>query len=253
MNDESPVKPDVTKQGLFPVTRWTQVSRLRLDPESPEGQRALGELCQTYWYPLYAFARRKGQSQADAQDLTQGFFAKTLRGNFFAGAQASDGKMRTYLLTAFTRHMADEWDRAQAKKRGGGVEVLSLDFDDGERRFQEEPMSEDSLERSFDREWARSVLAQAGAQLETECKASGKADLFAAISPLITGEGDASAYDELAEQTGLTVENLRQSVRRLRMRFRDLLRSVIADTLNEPTESQIDAELQALRAVMMNS
>ena len=247
MNPESPA----SNSGQFPVTRWTQVSRLRHDPESPEGRRALSELCQAYWYPLYAFARRKGQSQADAQDLTQGFFAKTLRGNFFAGAQATDGKMRTYLLTAFTRHMADEWDRAQAKKRGGGLEILSLDFDDGERRFQEEPVSDESLERSFDREWARSVLAQAGTQLEDECRQAGKADLFAAISPLITGEGDASAYDELSQRTGLTAENLRQSVRRLRLRFRDVLRSVIADTLDDPSDAQIDTELQSLRAVMM--
>lgn len=249
---ETPSEPsEATQRGLFPATRWTQVSRLRHDPESVEGRRALADLCQAYWYPLYAFARRKGQAQADAQDLTQGFFAKVLRGNFFAMAQAGDGRMRTYLLTAFTRHMADEWDRAQAKKRGGGVEVLSLDFDDGERRFLEEPASEDSLERIFDRAWARSVLERAGAQLEQECQSAGKAELFSAISPLITGEGDASAYEELSRRTGLTVENLRQNVRRLRLRFRDVLREVIADTLDEPTPAQIDAELQALRAVMV--
>lgn len=250
MNDEPLVTRNATKPGLFPVTRWTQVSRLRHDPDSPAAQRALSDLCQAYWYPLYAFARRKGQSQADAQDLTQAFFAKVLRGNFFAGAQSSDGRMRTYLLTAFTRHMADEWDKSQAKKRGGGVEVLSLDFDDGERRFMAEPASDDTLERTFDRAWARSVLQQAGAQLERECIAAGKGELFAAISPLITGEGDANAYDVLAKQTGVSAEALRQSVRRLRMRFRDALREVIADTLDAPTEAQIDAELQALRAVM---
>lgn len=250
---ESPSDPpQATQRGLFPVTRWTQVSRLRHDPESAEGRRALSDLCQAYWYPLYAFARRKGQAQADAQDLTQGFFAKVLRGNFFAAAQESDGRMRTYLLTAFTRHMADEWDRAQAKKRGGGVEVLSLDFDDGERRFQEEPASEESLERIFDRAWARNVLERAGAQLEQECLAAGKGELFSAISPLITGDGDASAYDELSKRTGLTVENLRQNVRRLRLRFRDVLREVIADTLDDPTPAQIDAELRALRAVMVS-
>lgn len=250
MSTPPPSPSPVTKPGLFPVTRWTQVSRLRHEPESPQAQRALGELCRAYWYPLYAFARRKGQGQADAQDLTQGFFAKVLRGNFFAGAQSGDGRMRTYLLTAFTRHMADEWDKSQAKKRGGGMEILSLDFDDGERRFMDEPASEDSLERTFDRAWARSVLDQAGAQLEQECLAVGKGELFAAISPLITGDGAAGAYDDIAKSTGMSAEALRQSVRRLRMRFRDVLREVIKDTLEDPTDAQIDAELQTLRAVM---
>lgn len=157
--------------------------------------------------------------------------------------------MRTYLLTAFTRHMADEWDRVQAKKRGGGLEILSLDFEEGERRFLEEPASEDSIERTFDRAWARSVLMQAGTQLENECAASGKGDLFTALSPLITGDG-ASAYETIAQKTGMSVEALRQSVRRLRLRFRDMLRDVIADTLENPTDSQIDAELQALRQVI---
>lgn len=252
MNDEVNEPRESTKHGLFPMTRWTQVSRLRHDPDSAEGRRALGDLCSTYWYPLYAFARRKGQSQADAQDLTQGFFAKVLKGNFFAGAQSASGRMRTYLLTAFTCFMADEWDKAQAKKRGGGLEILSLDFEDGERRFNEEPASEESHERTFDRAWARSVLAQAGNRLEAECATAGKRDLFESISPLITGEGDARAYDELAKNTGMSAEALRQSVRRLRLRFRDLLREVIADTLEEPSEAQIDAELQALRAVMVS-
>ncbi len=235
---------------MFPVTRWTQVGRLRHEPDSAEGRRALEELCAAYWYPLYAFARRKGQAGADAQDLTQGFFAKVLRGNFFAGAQAGDGRMRTYLLTAFTRHMADEWDRSQAKKRGGGAEVLSLDFDDGERRFLEEPASDESVERSFDRAWARSVLERAGERLRQECAEAGKGELFAALSPLITGEGDACAYEALAGTTRMSAEALRQSVRRLRLRFRDLLRDAVADTLDEPSPARVDEELQALRAAI---
>jgi RNA polymerase sigma-70 factor (ECF subfamily) len=187
---------------------------------------------------------------ADAQDLTQAFFAKVLRGNFFAGAQSDDGRMRTYLLTAFTRHMADEWDKSQAKKRGGGLEILSLDFDDGERRFMDEPVAEGAHERTFERAWARSVLEQAGAQLEKECISAGKAELFAALSPLITGDGEASAYEAISARTNISSDSLRQNVRRLRLRFRELLRVVIADTLTEPTEEQIQAELLALRAAL---
>jgi DNA-directed RNA polymerase specialized sigma24 family protein len=237
--------------GLFPLTRWTCVSALRRDPDSHEAQRALADLCQAYWYPVYAFARRKGQSVADAQDLTQGFFAKVLHGNFFANAQSEHGKMRSYLLTAFTRHMADEWDHSQAKKRGGGTEVLSLDFDDGEQRYLLEPASNEDLERSFDRSWAVSVLECAGQLLEAECVAEGKAGLFAHLSPLITGaDADAPSYDELAHVTGMTAEALRQSVRRLRLRFRLLLRRTIADTLNSPDDAAIDSELTALKSAL---
>jgi RNA polymerase sigma-70 factor (ECF subfamily) len=238
------------RAGLFPVTRWTYVSVLRRDPESQEGQRALAELCQAYWYPVYAFARRKGQSVADAQDLTQGFFAKVLFGGVFSNAQASEGKMRSYLLTAFTRHMADEWDRSQAKKRGGGLEILSLDFDDGEERYLTDIAGAEDIERSFDRAWALSVLEKAGASLEEECAKAGKAELFAHLSPLITGSGEAEAYELLAERTGVNADSLRQTVRRWRLRFRELLRRVIADTLDEPADAAIDAELQALRAAL---
>ena len=160
--------PEASPGSLFPLTRWTRVSRLRADPESADAQRALADLCQAYWYPLYAFARRKGQSTEDAQDVTQGFFAKIVQGSFFASARATEGKLRSYLLTAFTRHMADEWDKSRAQKRGGGIEFVSLDFDDGERRFLAEPASSESLEQTFDRAWARRVLEQAGGALEAD-------------------------------------------------------------------------------------
>jgi DNA-directed RNA polymerase specialized sigma24 family protein len=236
--------------GAFPLTRWTRVGRLRGDPESTEGRRALEELCSAYWYPLYVFARRKGQSQEDAQDLAQGFFVKILKGDFLAGADQSQGRMRTYLLTAFTRFMADEWDKAKAIKRGGKVEMLSLDFEDGERRFIEEPAAVQDHERAYERDWALSVIELSGAQLEKECSQSGKAALFAALSPLITGAGEVTSYESLTQSTGMSVEAMRQTVRRLRLRFKEILRQVIADTLENPTEAQVDVELRSLRAAL---
>ena len=249
----SPVDANLSqaRSGMFPATRWSCVSMLRRDPASPEGQRALGDLCAAYWYPIYLFARRKGQSVADAQDLTQGFFARILGGGLFANARESEGKMRSFVLTAFTRHMADEWDRSQTQKRGGDVEILSLDFEDGEQRFLHESIPDSqSVDEGFDRAWARSVLEQAGNALQQECATAGKADLFSAISPLITGSGDAESYDHLAKTTGMTPEALRQAVRRLRIRFRDLLRQTVADTLHDPDAKAIDDELVALRAAL---
>ena len=247
---EQGTNPAEPGHGAFPLTRWTRVSRLRGDPDSHEGRHALEELCSAYWYPLYCFARRKGQSQTDAQDLTQGFFAKILQGGFLAGASQSQGRMRTYLLTAFTRFMADEWDKSQAGKRGGGVEKLSLDFDDGERRYQVEPAAADDLEHAYERTWALSVIEQAGHALESECRTAGKEELFAALSPHITGSGDAVPYEQLVSVTGMTADAMRQTVRRLRLRLREILRNVIADTLESPTDAEVDEELRSLRAVL---
>jgi DNA-directed RNA polymerase specialized sigma24 family protein len=241
---------DLSHPSAFPPTRWTRVAALKNDPESVEGQSALAELCRLYWYPLYAFARRKGQSQEDAQDYVQGFFVKMLGQNSFAQADADHGKMRTFLLTLFTRYMMDEWSKTTAKKRGGGEIPLTLDFGDGEQRFSLEPSYEGDHERAFDRSWAESVIAQTGMVLQEECARIGKGQLFEHIGGLITGADDGVSYEDLASRTGLSATNLRQVVHRLRGRFRDLLRQTISDTLSNPTSDAIDAELHALRAAL---
>jgi RNA polymerase sigma factor (sigma-70 family) len=254
MSEHAPPSVAAASGGQFPVTRWTRVHVLRSDPDSAEGQRALSDLCRIYWYPLYSFARRKGQLQADAQDMVQGFFAKMLERNAFAKASADEGKMRTYLLTLFTRHMADEWARTQAQKRGGGQDMLTLDFEDGEERFSQEPRQEGELEKAFDRAWAQSVILQTARLLEQECQLQGKKDVFQHLSPLITstgGSGPLLSYEELEPLLGIKAATLRQTVHRLRARFRDLLRQTISDTLASPTEQAIDAELQALRAAVV--
>jgi len=241
---------DAPPNSLFPPTRWTRVSALRRAPDSPEGRQALADLCQAYWYPVYAFARRKGKPVADAQDLTQGFFAKVLSGGLFESADEARGKLRSYLLTAFTRHMADEWDKTMAGKRGGGVEMLTLNFEDGEQRFLEEPACEEEQTRGFDRAWALSVVEQAAVALEAECAKQGKSELLAHLGPLHTATDEAESYDRIASRTGMSVEALRQAKRRLMLRFRELLRQAVADTLDNPDEAAVEEELRVLRSVL---
>ncbi len=241
---------DATPHSPFPATRWTRVSVLRLEPDSPQGLQALAYLCQAYWYPIYAFARRKGKSVADAQDLTQGFFAKVLTGRLFAHAEESRGKLRSYLLTAFTRHMADEWDKTTAEKRGGGVDTLDLNFEDGEQRFLEEPSCDGDQALSFDRAWAHSLLEQAASALESECARQGKSALLTHLGPLHAAAPERESYEQIAALTGMSVEALRQTKRRLMMRFRELLRQAVADTLDHPDEGAVEEELRALRSVL---
>jgi RNA polymerase sigma-70 factor (ECF subfamily) len=173
-----------------------------------------------------------------------------LDGGFFSRAHAAEGKMRTYLLTAFTRHMADEWDKANARKRGGGIEKLSLDFDEGERRYLLEPAASETHDLAFERAWAAQIIDSAGGRLEQECVQTGKGELFARIAPLIIGGGESASYEELSGPCGMSVEALRQVVRRLRLRFRELLRESVADTLEAPSDADIDGELHALRAAL---
>jgi DNA-directed RNA polymerase specialized sigma24 family protein len=239
------------QSSAFPLTRWTRVSALRSAPDSAEGRAALANLCAAYWYPVYSFARRKGHPVADAQDLTQSFFAKVLSGGLFEHADAEKGKMRTYLLTAFTRHMADEWDKAMTAKRGGSVQHLSLDYEEGEQRYLQEPAVEPAHGSSYDRAWAQSVLDRALHALDLEYAAAGKAQLFSALSPHLTASGEAASYESLSQQMRMSEDALRQAVRRMRVRFRDWLRQTVADTLDAPDDTAVDEELRTLRAILL--
>lgn len=212
---------------------------------------ALAELCASYWYPLYAFARRFGRSSHDAQDLTQGFFLHVLEKNLFASAQRELGKLRTFMLAAFQRYMGDIRDRDGAQKRGGGSEILSLDASEGEERYAIEPMDGASPELLFERSWALATLQVALDALRSEESAAGREEQFSRLEPFISlsGAGEAN-YPAVAEQLSLSQDALRKAVSRLRERFRDALRRQIADTLSDPTEAQIEEEMSSLRAAL---
>ena len=211
---------------------------------------ALAELCRLYWFPLYGFARRKGLSPQDAEDATQTFFASILESNLFAAANPSLGRLRSFLLTAFSNRLADAHRAAGRQKRGGGTEFVSLDLIEAEGRYHAEPGGAEPV-RQFEVAWAAAVLEGAVRSVEMEYHADGRGGIFAALRPfLCTGAGEVPDQAELAASLGLSHGTLRQALFRLRDRFRVTLRAQIADTLHDPTDAAIDDEIRTLRAVL---
>jgi len=211
---------------------------------SPASHHALEELCQTYWFPLYAYVRRHGHAKADAEDLVQTFFAKLLEKNFLATADSEKGKFRAFLLASLKHFLANEWDKAQAQKRGGGAAHLSLDWQTADTKFQVAAANEPSPDKAFDREWALALLAKVIARLQQECEADGKMKLFEQLKMFLTAGKADSAQADVAKVLDMEEGAVRVAIHRLRKRYRVLLRDEIAQTLTD--ESQVDAEMQAL-------
>ena len=211
---------------------------------TPQADHALEELCRTYWFPLYAYVRRRGYAKADAEDLTQSFFARLLENNKLAGLDSERGRFRAFLLASLKHFLANEWDKSQAQKRGGGAAHLSLDWETADSKFQVAATSEPSPDQAFDREWALALLAKVIARLQAECAAEGKAELFEQLKSFLMAGKTETAQLEIARTLGMEEGAVRVAVHRLRKRYRVLLRDEIAQTLTE--ESQVKAELQAL-------
>jgi RNA polymerase sigma-70 factor (ECF subfamily) len=232
----------------FATTRWSIVVAAGA-PDAPDGHAALATLCQTYWYPVYAFIRRRGASAADAQDLTQEFFAVLLEKDYVRLADRERGRFRTFLLTAVTRFLAKQRERDHAAKRGGGRTTLSLDLEHGEERYQLEPVEHWTPERLFERRWALTLLDRVIAQLSERYAEQGKRELFERLKGALTGVGSADENAELALQLGLSEGALKVAVHRLRRRYRDLLKQEIAETVADPDETadELDYLLSALR------
>jgi RNA polymerase sigma-70 factor (ECF subfamily) len=213
--------------------------------DTPRAQAALAGLCQTYWYPLYAYVRRHGYSPADAEDLTQGFFARLLELNSLADVRRERGKFRMFLLAAMNHFLANEWNRATAQKR---AVQRTVSLDAAEERYRIEPEDHLTPERLFERQWALTLLKSVVQRLRTEYEASGRGLLFMALRQSITGEKSASPYVELATQLGLTEQAVRMAVHRLRRRYRQVLLEEIAHTV--ANEADVAAELNDLRRVL---
>jgi len=231
--------------GRFEATRWSIVVAAG-GADSAHARTALEHLCATYWYPLYAFVRRQGQSPHDAQDLTQAFFARLLAHNFLGDADPGKGRFRSFLLGALKHFLSDEWDRARAQKRGGGVRFIALDAESAETRYAMEPADESSAETIYDRRWALALLDQVLARLRDEFTREGKERVFDELKAALTGAK--IPYAEIATRLDLKEGAVRTAVHRLRTRYRDLLRAEIAETVASPAE--VDAEMQHLFAAL---
>jgi RNA polymerase sigma factor (sigma-70 family) len=230
--------------GHFEPTRWTVVLAAAREGGTPAGRAALAELCEKYWYPLYAFVRRSGHARHDAEDLTQAFFARLLEKNTISGVGPEKGRFRSFLLAAIKHFLANEWDRSQAQKRGGGKVILSLDGTAGESRHPLEPATGLTPDLIFERQWALALLDRVLDRLAEE--SAEKPGHFAALKGFLTDAGPGST-SEAARTLGLSEGAVRVAVHRLRQRYRQLLRAEIAQTVDDPSE--VDAEIRRLFSV----
>lgn len=234
------------RRGRFATTRWSLVIATR-NEGSADAAAALATLCQAYWFPVYAFIRRSGRTEDVARDLTQGFFARMLEKNYLQDADRARGRFRTFLLASVTHFLANEHKAEHALKRGGGAIHLPLETDDEERRFSYEPPDVDSPDRVYERRWAHAVLDQAMARLATYYVESGRQQWFRCLGPTITGD-DTASYADMAAELGLSESALRVAIHRLRKRYAETLRQVIADTVDDP--ASVEDELRHLTAAV---
>lgn len=233
--------------GQFHTTHWSVVLSAG-QATSPESDAALEKLCRAYWFPVFAFAQRKGFKLEDAKDLTQQFFSRLLERNDFAGLDPQKGKFRTFLLTAFTHFLSNERDRAATLKRGGGRIILSLDELTPEQLSALAPAEAASPASEFDLRWALTVLDQALREFKTRMVAAGKAKHFELLSPFLTAEAGEGEYAEVARALGLADASVAVLVHRLRQHYRELVREVVAQTVSSPTE--MEEEMRHLFAVL---
>ena len=233
--------------GAFRTTHWSVVLAAR-DQGSPQTAAALEKLCRAYWYPLYAYVRRRGYGEQDAQDLTQGFFARLVEKNYLQAVGQQKGKFRSFLLAALNHFVSDEWDRARAEKRGGRQTFISLDDHTAEERYRQEPADELNPEKIYERRWALTLLDQVLGQLEAEFAATGKRQLFEQLKVFLLEDKGVGSYAETAARLEMTEGALRVAVHRLRQRYGELFRDEIAHTVARPEE--IEEEVRHLLRVL---
>ena len=239
-----PSNPPAHQAGdIFATTHWTVVLAAGRQ-HSPQAARALEELCRTYWFPLYAYVRRRGHTREDAEDLTQAFFTRLLEKNSFASLDAGKGKFRAFLLASVKHFLANARDKAHTLKRGGGSIPLSLDWQTADTQFQVAATGEPGPDQAFDREWAVALLARVIERLQNECAVDGKANLFEQLKLFLTAGNDEPAQGEVAQALGMEAGAVRVAIHRLRKRYRQLLRDEIAHTLTD--QAMVDDEIRAL-------
>jgi RNA polymerase sigma-70 factor (ECF subfamily) len=239
-------EPD-QQAGAFSTTHWSVVLEAG-GGNSAESAAALERLCQTYWYPLYVFVRRKGHSPDDAQDLTQEFFARLLEHKYIALADQSRGKFRTFLIRSLEHFLINEWAKGQAAKRGGRQQVISWDEEEIEKRYLAERADGEAPDKLFEKRWAMRLLGLVMTQLEQEFSEPDKRELFEALKNSIWGDTSAVSYQEIGTKLGMSEGAVKVAAHRLRQRYRELLRAEVACTVSGPAE--VDEELKYLASVL---
>ena len=236
-----------TGKQRFATTHWSVISAAGKS-SSPQQKQALETLCQSYWFPLYAYLRRRGYDTHQAEDLTQAFFTQILEKKDLETADPKYGKFRSFLLVRLKYFLSDQRDRAQAKKRGGGRNVLSLSIQNAEGQYALEPAIQLSPELLFEKSWALTVLERTMGRLEAEMAEKNKQKLFDCLKVYLTTDKDDIPYLDMAEKLEMTEGSVRVAVHRLRRRYRKLLRDEIAQTVGD--EDQIDEEMGCLFAAL---
>jgi RNA polymerase sigma-70 factor (ECF subfamily) len=239
-----------TDADWFTTTHWSVVLGAA-QGDLPAARQALERLCTAYWYPLYAYVRRRGYSPEDAQDLTQGFFERVLEKHYLDQVDQSKGRFRAFLLATLKHFLSDQSDRRQAAKRGGGRTILSLDAQAGEERYQFEPVDGFSPDKLYERRWAFTVLGEARGRLRAEFAAAGRLRLYEHLDAFESGEETGLTFSEIGRQLALSEVAVKAAASRLRRRYAQLVREEIAHTVASVAE--IDEEIRHLVTVVSNS
>jgi RNA polymerase sigma-70 factor (ECF subfamily) len=238
---------DLAKRPSFDNTRWTIVLAAG-EGDSSQADKALDVLCHTYWYPLYAFVRRRGYDAHDAQDLTQEFFARLLSKGYLRSVDRNKGKFRSFLLASLEHFLANDWRRSHAQKRGGLNSFIAWDEESPEHHYAQLGASGLSPNELFEQQWALALLEQVLSRLQTEFTDASKGALFEKLKIFLTGEKQDVSYRELARALSTTEAALKMTVSRMRRRYGELLREEVANTVSDP--EAIEGELQALFAAL---
>jgi len=249
MSPSRTAEPQAVRRGRFATTQWSLVLAAA-KRDSVEGEEALARLCALYWYPVFAFVRRQANSAEEAEDLTQGFFARLIEKGDIGDADRSRGTFRTFLLTACQHFVLNERDRMLALKRGGGHAPLSIDLIVAEGRYQRALAHTETPERLYDRQWCLTLLASVLHEVRAEYVTAGNEAQFERLRAFLTMPDDAGTYADAARELDMTVSAVKSAVHRLRLRYRDALQRRVADTVDSPQD--VDDELHYLLETLRN-
>jgi RNA polymerase sigma factor (sigma-70 family) len=243
LNTDNPNSLYDPKAVVFATTHWSMVVQAA-DSQSPESTLAMERLCQRYWYPLYSFVRRKGNSHEDACDLTQEFFARFLEKRYLKSVDAGLGKFRTFLLASMTHFLADEWDKTRAQKRGGGLQGVSFDDAEARERYRIEPQVHATPETLFERRWAETVMGVVMERLAAETEP----ERFAVLKAFLLEDKGTLSYEEASARLGLSVPAVISAIHRMRSRFGALLVEEVSQTVN--SREEVEPELRHLLSAL---